>query len=157
MLQRSVPSTVSPSRRTVHCHGTASTRSLRILRKRRSERSLDTLVNVRRMMRNSGRGRRRRVRGRRMYETAWPKGVDEPVDRIPVHGTGVDRARRYHSGQRYPPRLYLVRGGRGNGRARMSRNGAAAAMHGASSMLRHNWNSMTPRTGEGRGTGTEAL
>lgn len=83
-----------------------------------------------------------------MNETAWSKRVDEPVDRIPVHGTSVDRARWYHSGQRYPSRLYLVRGGGGdrgcrNGRAWMTRNGAAA-MHGTSSMLRHNWNSMTP-------------
>jgi len=99
-------------------------------------------------MRNSGRGRHvRRDGGRGVDETARAKRVDEPVDRIPMHGTGVDRARWYHSGQRYPPRLYLVRGGRrdggrGDGRARVTRNGATA-MYGASSVLRHNWNSMT--------------
>lgn len=106
-------------------------------------------------MRNSGRGGRMRG-GRRMNETAWSKRVDEPVDRIPMHGTGVDRARWYHSGQRYPSRLYLMSGGgrddggggRRNGRAWMTRNGAAA-MYGTSSMLRHNWNSMTPWTGKG--------
>lgn len=115
--------------------------------------SFDTLVNVRWMMRNSGRGGRMRGR-RRMNETAWSKRVDEPVDWIPMHGTGVDRARWYHSGQRYPSRLYLMSGGgrgggRRNGRAWMTRNGATA-MYGTSSMLRHNWNSMTPWTGKGR-------
>lgn len=118
----------------------------------------DTLVNVRRMMRNSGRGGRVRE-GRRMNETAWPKRVDEPVDWIPMHGTDVDRARWYHSGQRYPSRLYLVRrgggGGRRNGRAWMTRNGAAP-MYGTSSRLRHNWNSMTPSTGKGSVVGRKA-
>lgn len=112
--------------------------------------SSDTLVNVRRMMRNSGCSRRMRG-GRRVNETAWSKRVDEPVDRIPMHGTSVDRARWYHSGQRYPSRLYLMRGGGGdgrrNGRVWMTRNGAA--MYGTSSMLRHNWNSMTSWTGKG--------
>jgi len=92
-------------------------------------------------MRNSGRGRHVRDGRRGVDETARTKRVDEPVDRIAMHGTGVDRARWYHSGQRYSPRLYLVRGGRrdggrGDGRARVTRNGA-------SSVLRHNWNSMT--------------
>lgn len=97
--------------------------------------------------------------GRRMNETAWPKRVDEPVDWIPMHGTGMDRARWYHSGQRYPPRLYLVRRGGGegrrNGRAWMTRNGAAS-MYGTSSRLRHNWNSMTPSMGKGSVAGRKA-
>ena len=118
----------------------------RILYNRRHSRSSDTLMNVR-MMRNSGCSRYMRGR-RRVNETAWSKRVDEPVDWIPMHGTSVDRARWYHSGQRYPSRLYLVSGGGGdggrrNGRAWMTRNGTAA-MYGTSSMLRHNWNSMTP-------------
>lgn len=117
----------------------------------------DTLVNIWRMMRNSGRGGRV-CEGRRMNEAAWPKRVDEPVDWIPMHGTGVDRARWYHSGQRYPSRLYLVRSGGGegrrNGRAWMTRNGAP--MYGTSSKLRHNWNSMTPSTGKGSVVGREA-
>jgi len=133
----------------VYCSKTASTVFRILCNTVVHSRSSGTLVNVRWMMRNSGRhmcGRRR------VNKTAWSKRVDEPVDRIPMHGTSVDRARWYHSGQRYPSRLYLVRGGGGDGgcrndRAWMTWNGATA-MYGTSSMLRHNWNSMTPWTGK---------
>lgn len=97
-------------------------------------------MNNRRVMRNSGQDRL--VRRRRMNETSRAERVDEAVNRIPVHWISVDRARRYHSRQRYPPRLYLVRGGDGHVRGWMTRNGTTA-MYGASTVLRHNWNSMT--------------
>lgn len=99
-----------------------------------------TLMDDRRMMRNSGQDRL--MRRRRMNETSGSKRVDEPVDRIPVHRIAVDRARWYHSRQRYPSRLYLVRGGDGRVRGRMARN-RATSMYRASPVLRHNWNSMT--------------
>lgn len=88
------------------------------------------------------------MRRRGMNEASGPERVDEPVNRIPVHGIAVDGARRYHSGQRYPPRLYLVRGGGGGGGVRMAaRNRAAtSSVYGTSPVLRHNWNSMTATT-----------
>lgn len=90
------------------------------------------------------------MRRRGMNEAGGPERVDEPVNRIPVHGIAVDGARRYHSGQRYPPRLYLVRGGdRGGVRGhRMAARNRATTVHGTSPVLRHNWNSMTATTTE---------
>lgn len=107
-----------------------------------------TLMDDRRVMRNSGQERLMRRRG--MNEAGGPERVDEPVNRIPVHGIAVDGARRYHSGQRYPPRLYLVRGGdRGGVRGhRMAARNRATTVHGTSPVLRHNWNSMTATTTE---------
>lgn len=83
--------------------------------------------------------------GRRMNETSGAEGVDEPVGRIPLHRISVDGVRRYHSRQGYPPRLYLVRGGDGDVRGRMTGNGTAS-VYGTSPVLRHNWNSMTRTT-----------
>lgn len=102
-------------------------------------------MDDRRVMRDSRQERLMRRRG--MNETSGPERVDEPVNRIPVHGIAVDGARRYHSGQRYPPRLYLVRGGGGGGVRVAARNGATtSSVYGTSPVLRHNWNSMTATT-----------
>lgn len=109
-------------------------------------------MDDRRVMRDSRQERLMRRRG--MNETSGSERVDEPVNRIPVHGIAVDGARRYHSGQRYPPRLYLVRGGGGGVRV-AARNGATtSSVYGTSPVLRHNWNSMTATTrGRERRTG----
>lgn len=96
------------------------------------------------------------MRRRGMNEAGGPERVDEPVNRIPVHGIAVDGARRYHSGQRYPPRLYLVRGGDRGGvrghrmaaRNRATTGATTTTVHRTSPVLRHNWNSMTATTTE---------
>lgn len=108
---------------------------------------LASLMDDRRVMRDSRQERLMRRRG--MNEASGPERVDEPVNRIPVHGIAVNGARRYHSGQRYPPRLYLVRGGGGGGggvRMAARNRAATSSVYGTSPVLRHNWNSMTATT-----------